>query len=337
VVAVVLLLLQPHRLSILLAPEEQISTLDFELALVPANSPRRIAMKRAFPLVVLTVLAFTVVGQLAVAQPHHYTVKVVPRAQAEAVPESGVAKNLYGTSAVFAFSPYTQSSSPTNSDGTDLWPCFGSYTSSGGTSSENPDCPTIGDPSQGFPAGGVVLGGYAYTWSLSDCNATSTTAPPCGQTETWYEDDSGDSTDELTYTIEATQGSTVIADSGTVVFGPNTFGGQSPAANIVISGDENFGDMGVKTGPNNGNCDADFDYPLTSAAFPGSTYVIAAGKTCGAAVSGPVSLTATTEVATPKYTKSTSSSVCGSVGTPCYTVKFTKKYSVTQKWTINLQ
>jgi hypothetical protein len=26
--------------------------------------------------------------------------------------------------------------------------------------------------------------------------------------------------------------------------------------------------------------------------------------------------------------------VCGSVPVPCYTVKWTKKYSVTQKWTI---
>jgi hypothetical protein len=34
------------------------------------------------------------------------------------------------------------------------------------------------------------------------------------------------------------------------------------------------------------------------------------------------------------YTKSTSKTVCGSVGTPCYTVKWTKKYSITQKWTI---
>jgi hypothetical protein len=291
-------------------------------------------MRRVFPLVALTIVfALTLT---AFAQPHHYTVKVMPRTQSESVQPSALAANLYGTSAVFAFSPFTQSSSPTNSDGTDLWPCFGSYTTAGGTSSENPDCPTIGDPSQGFPAGGVALGAYAYTWSLSDCNATTTTASPCGQTETWYEDDTNDSTDTLTYSVVATQGSTTIADSGTVVFGPNSFGGQSPAANVVIYGDQNFGTQG-ETGANNGNCEADFDYPLTSAAFPGSTYVIAAGKTCGAAVAGAVTITATTEVAKPTYTKETKASECGSVPVPCYTVKFTKKYSIAQKWTIYLQ
>jgi hypothetical protein len=51
-------------------------------------------------------------------------------------------------------------------------------------------------------------------------------------------------------------------------------------------------------------------------------------------VAGLATLTATTEVGTPKYTKSTSKTVCGAVGVPCYTVKWTKKYSVAQKSTI---
>ncbi len=293
----------------------------------------------------LSLVAFTLIISMAVfapqatAQtqtPHHYAIKIVPVPANAQHPQFTLKANLYGTAAVFTFSPYTQSSSPTNSDGTDLWPCFGSYTSSGGSGSENPDCPTVGDPAQGLPVGGAALGTPAYTWSLSACDATSTSALPCGQTNTWYEDDSGDSTDELIYSIEATQGSSVIADSGTVVFGPNTFGGMSPAANVVVYGDQNFGTMG-ETGTNNGNCDADFDYPLTSAAWPGSTYLIAANKTCVAPVAGDVTLSATTEVATPVYTKSDKAAVCGAVGTPCYTVKFTKKYSVTQKWTIVLE
>jgi len=46
---------------------------------------------------------------------------------------------------------------------------------------------------------------------------------PCGQTESWYENDSNDTsaTDELLYEIEANAGTAVIADSGEVDFGPN--------------------------------------------------------------------------------------------------------------------
>jgi hypothetical protein len=296
---------------------------------------------RKFQLLTLVAIVALICGQaIAAESQHHYTVKVIPRAQQstdEVVPAT-LTKNLYALSAVFAQSPLAVVGPTTgvNSDGTDLWPCFGSYSSASGTSSENPDCPTIGDPSQGFPAGAAALGSPAYVWSLSACNATSTSANVCGQTETFYEDDTDDSSDELTYSIEATQGSTVIADSGTVVFGPNTFGGLTPPADVVIYGDQNFGTLG-ETGKNNGNCDADFDYPLTSAAFPGSTYVIAAGKTCGAAAAGAVTITATTEVGTPAYTEETKASECGTVTPPCYTVKFTKKYEVSQKWTIYLQ
>src|SRR5271169_2326758 len=102
-----------------------------------------------------------------------------------------------------------------NADHTDLWPCFGS-------SSTNPDCPTIGNPSITFPSGAVALGAPAYVWQLnnpgsngygcnSDTNGTSTTSYlPCGQTETWYEDDTGDSTDDLIYSIVVTQGTNTL-------------------------------------------------------------------------------------------------------------------------------
>lgn len=81
---------------------------------------------------------------------------------------------------------------------------------------------------------------------------------PCDQTETFYEDDTGDSTDDLLYSVVVEQGTSVIADSGTIDFGPNPCGG-SPAV-VVFTGDANFGTLGV-TGKNNGNCDADFNYP----------------------------------------------------------------------------
>jgi hypothetical protein len=295
----------------------------------------------------IAIVALFVCGQqmFAADSSHHYTIKVVPRAQQQAdyeLPPANPTPDLYALAQYFGATaaPFTL-----NTDGTELWPCFGSYSSASGTSSENPDCPTIGDPSQGFPVGGVVIGLPAYQFPYTACNATSTTAAPCGNTETWYEDDTGDSTSDLTYVIEATQGSTVIADSGTVDFGPNALGNSgSIPIQVVISGDQNFGTQGQTGGANNGNCDADFDYPLASEPppFPG-TYVIAAGKTCGAAAAGAVTITATTELATPAYTKETKAASCTPiingapgtvVGPPCYTTKLTKKYSVVQKWTI---
>jgi len=272
--------------------------------------------------VVALIIAFCAFGQLVLAEtPHNYQVRVVPRTQGNAIHASTLADNLYPTWAAFAGSPWTSTSSPTNSDGTDLWPCFG------GGNTQNVDCPTIGDPTQNFPDNGVAVGSPSYTWSLSACDATSTSSNYCGQTETWYEDDSNDSSDFLIYSITAQQGSNYIADSGTVVFGPNSFGGLSPAANVIIYGDQNFGTMG-ETGVNNGNCEANYDYPLSSPGWPGSTYVIAAGKTCVAPVTGTVNFVATTEVATPSYTKQKN-------GT--YTVKFTSKYKLQQKWSITLQ
>jgi len=286
----------------------------------------------------LAIAALVVCGQAVAQEKPHFQIKLVPRVNSDvrARPET-LTKNLYALQAAFTQGYPTPAA---NSDSTDIWPCFGA-------AAGNPDCPTIGDPSITFPAGGVAVGAPAYVWQLSnpgsngygcdaDTNGTSNTAYlPCGQTETWYEDDTGDSTDDLTYSIVVTQGSNTLVDSGTVDFGPNSFGGLTPPADVIIYGDQNFGAWsGATTGPNNANCTADFNYPLASdppTAFP---YIIEAGKTCTDPVSGAATLTAVTEVATPKYTKSTSSAVCGSVGPPCWTVKYTKKYSITQKWTI---
>jgi len=289
----------------------------------------------------LAVIAIWVCGQLALAEDgprQHYQIRVVPRAGQGAiysVNPLALVSNLYGLTAAFTATAFPT----TNSDGSDLWPCFG-----GGTT-VNPDCPSIGDPTIDFPVGGVALGVPAYVWSLADCNATSTSSPLCGETETFYEDDSGDTTDQLTYSIVATQGSTEIYNSGTVVFGPNPFGGLSPAADVVIYGPTSFGNEGQTGGANNGNCFADFNYPLTSPTFPG-TYGVAAGKICSPAVSGLVTITATTELATPTYTMQTSKGKCTpvvngqhgtTVGPPCYTVTFTKKFAALQRWNIFLQ
>jgi len=296
----------------------------------------------------IAIVALLVCGQaIAADNSHHYTIKIVPRTTQQDnfdLSPANPAADLYALAQYFAATPQPFG---TNTDGTELWPCFGSYSSASGTSSENPDCPTIGDPAQGFPVGGVVIGIPAYQFPLAACNATSTSAAACGNTETWYEDDTGDSTDDLTYLIVATQGSTTIADSGTVDFGPNALGNAgSIPIQVIISGDQNFGTQGQTGGANNGNCEADFDYPLASEPppFPG-TYVIAAGKTCGVAGAGAVTITATTTLSTPSYTKETTAAKCTPivngangtvVGPPCWTTKLTatKPHTVTQKWTI---
>lgn len=269
----------------------------------------------------LVIVCCFVCGQAVAQEKHHWQIKVVPRAANQgARSEATLTPNLYGLSQTFAATPAPFG---TNTDGSELWPCFGD------TSSANPDCPTIGNPSQTFPTGGAIIGGPQYVWSLSACDASASGAAPCGQTETFYEDDTNDTSpnDDLTYLIVATQvqgGKTVtLADSGIVDFGPNPFGGASPAADVIISGDQNFGTLG-QTGKNNGNCSADFNYP--SPVLPG-VFVIQANKTCVDPIAGPVTITATTEVATAVFTTK------GSVTT----VKYTKKFSVAQKWTINLQ
>ncbi|HTW32608.1 MAG TPA: hypothetical protein VMD76_13085, partial [Candidatus Sulfotelmatobacter sp.] len=250
-----------------------------------------------------------------------------------------------GVTQSFVGTPYSDAQAVTgglyNSDGSEIWPCFGSFDGSD-ASTENPDCQSFKDTNfspttLGLPAGAGILGTPSYTWSLAACDQTDSSVAPCGQTNTWYEDDSNDSTDELLYIIEATQGTTVIADSGTVDFGPNVYGGLSPAADVVIYGDQGFGNQGI-SGENTGNCTADYNYPLTTAANPGEVYIVQANKTCAAPVAGLVKLSATTEVATPAYTKSTSKTTCAPAGgEPCYTVKWTVKYKVLQSWYINLQ
>jgi hypothetical protein len=289
-------------------------------------------MKRIFQVAVVVLVVAFCFGQMALAENvPHYKVTVVPSTAHRTGVHSNAAdtNNLYALWSAFAGGPEASYASPFNTDGYEIWPCFG-----GGTAA-NTDCPSIGNPTQDFATTGVVVGAPFFTWPLSFCDQTTTTALPCGQTETWYEDDSADTTDDLLYSIVAQQGTSYIVDSGQLdLVGPNPYGAYgNPGVVVIISGDQGFGTMG-QTGVNNGNCFGNYNYPLTSNSNPGVTYAIASGKTCVAPVSGLVTFTAITELGLPKYTKSTSGTVCGVVGTPCYTVKFTKKKSITQKWTI---
>ena len=302
------------------------------------------------------IVAFFICGQQVAAQEKyhpHINIIVVPREHSTGNTthaENAPAPNLYALQAAFA---QTYPTIGANADGTDIWPCTGNSSSTG----PDPDCPTIGDPSITFPSNATAIGNPAFIWQLNNtagfgngygCNAlTNGTGHlgipylPCGQTETWYEDDTNDTTDELLYSIAVTQGTRTIADTGTVDFGPNPTGGLTPPVDQLIYNPTNFGygpGDGPGTGPNNGDCTPDFNYPLTSPANPGVQYLVAAGKTCVQPVAGAATITITTALGAPEYTKVTGTECTSNgVASPCYTVKWIKKYEILQKLDIWLE
>jgi len=184
-----------------------------------------------------------------------------------------------------------------------------------------------------------VLGVPEYVWSLSDCNATATTTPDCADQETFVEDTTGDMTDEVLFSLEIVQGTKIVYDTGTQDYGPNPFGltaAEYPVTWINYN-PLNLGDMGIATGPNNGNCYGSSNYPEAQASYAGF-YTVTAKKTCVPAVSGLATGTATIELATATYTKSTSATTCAPAGVnPCWTVKWVSKYKKIEKFTIWLQ
>jgi len=310
--------------------------------------------RRSQMLASLAMGALFICGQQAQAQDNHrphFNKIVVPlqkpdsktvRAQPGAVP------NLYSLQASFIQDfPIIGA----NADGTDLWPCVDLYQ---GIAGSNPDCPTLGDPSVPLPLGAIVNGFPARSWPLENaqgagngfgCDAlvNGTTGPfgsqynPCGQVSTAYEDDTNDSTDDLLQRVVVTQGTTIIYDSGLVDYGPAGPSVSYPVS-VFLAYDTNFGFWpGASIGPNNGNCSANFNYPLTSPVNPGDMYVVEGGKTCQEPVSGLATFTTFTALATPAYTKVTGVR-CTSQGvaSPCYTVNWTKNYEIKQDWNIFL-
>ena len=147
--------------------------------------------------------------------------------------------------------------------GNDEWPCFPN-----GSNPNDADCSSIA-------TGGVVIGQPAYTQSFSACDASSSDSPNCGQIFWFYEDDTGDGTDDLVVSIVVKQGKNYIMDTGPFNFGPNPY----PAGSVVVIWDDTaFGTLG-ETGPGNGFC-------------AGST------ETCVNPVKGVASVTVTTTVGT---------------------------------------
>jgi hypothetical protein len=240
-----------------------------------------------------------------------------------------------------------------NADGTDIWPCFG-Y----GTAYSNVDCPTVGSPAIPMPVGSIVIGVPQFTWMLAnnsgygygggdgngigcDAFANGTTGPsgkkykPCGQLATWYEDDTNDSTDDLLQHIVITQQGRVIYDSGVVDYGPAGPTVTYPVS-VILNTDANFGYWpGSTIGPNNGNCSASSNYPLSTAAFTG-LYVIGAGSTCQRPSTGTAHVHTVTILATPQYKKGQGAQCAGGAST-CYVVSYAKNYEIPQDFDLFLE
>ncbi len=180
----------------------------------------------------IAIVVFFVCGQQAVAQ-HHLQFRVVPGVHADKADplkakEKAVMEQL---SSGFGFLP------PVDGGGNDEWPCFPNQNANGA------DCSTIS-------AGGVVIGQPAFTQSLSACDANTGTSTNCGQFFSFYEDDTGDNTDDLVVSIVVKQGKNYILDTGIVNLGINPF----PAGSIVVIYDDAaFGTL-AQTGPGNGYC-----------------------------------------------------------------------------------
>jgi hypothetical protein len=266
-------------------------------------------------------------SQMAFASPRSASASR-PRVLREVYPAPG----LYPVTQAFTESSYPDWTN--NSDGSELWPCFGP--------GNNFDCASIGNPAITFT--GVAIGRPYFVWSLAACDGTTngTQVPyvlgetwdaaaingsyiPCGQITTFYQDYSNDNTDDLLWSAIVTQGGSVIADTGTQDWGPNPFNGEL----VVFYQDVNFGTLG-DNGPNNGNCVPGYNYPGSS--IPTThPFIIAANKTCVDPVTGPATIAVTTTLATPTWTCKTKE------GDTTCTVRYTRNYEIKQQWNVYLQ
>jgi hypothetical protein len=177
-------------------------------------------------LLAFAALAFGSSSAIAASQ-FHFIANPSANSGASASPDSVLAPNLHGVIADFGVLPPASSGD---------WPCYGGDT----------DCASIA-------SGGLVIGAPSFTWSLVNCDAkTKKDTSGCGQLFWIYEDDTNDTTDDLTLSVVVTQGKNYILDISQDN-GPNTYG----AGLIHFSGDIAFGTIGNHTGPGNGWCFVD--------------------------------------------------------------------------------
>ncbi|MGB8012981.1 MAG: hypothetical protein WCF68_15315 [Terriglobales bacterium] len=192
---------------------------------------------RLFPLASFVAMtAFLVCGQNALAQQNQ---KDRLHIQAYAVPATnqGISSDVVEKKILYQLSSGFGALPPLDANSDYEWPCF-----------PNPANPNYADCSS-IATGGVVIGTPAFTQSLTSCDDSTSTISDCGQIFWFYEDDTGDTTDDLIVTIAVKQGKNYIMD---VVydFGPNPY----PAGSVVIISDNTaFGTLG-ETGPGNGFC-----------------------------------------------------------------------------------
>jgi hypothetical protein len=277
----------------------------------------------------LAVVALMVCGQQAFASDaHNIQLRVVHKAN----PNNGVQSEFITPPAAGLYNAGQMAS--VTSDYT-IWPCFGGASGCSDTDG--------GSVEIGVPEYGWLLKANTATNpdQLYDCNASTTAdaANNCLETESWYEDFTSDTSDDLTLLAEVTQGTAIIYDSGTVDFGPDALGQAITdyPLTVVFTNSQNFGTWGVSAGPNNGDCSASFNYPSTVAGYPG-VYGLTAKKTCVSPVAGTAKIATTIELETAVWTESHSASVCAPAGSnPCWTVKLTEKYKVTLDTTIDFE
>lgn len=288
----------------------------------------------SFCLAVLTLMGTQKMTSQTARQPNpleRIHVIAAPHAGASApAPNPFLKPDLYPLAQVFANDPFaprnaasgTSAINPFNADGTELWPCLGEFTAN---SAANTDCPTIGNPSQPLPAGGVVVGVPQFNYTRTQCAQLNFI--PCAQEDAFLENDTKDTSDYLVISFIGTQpNGNVVLDFGTVVEGPisQAIPQVIPGPfDIILSFATNLGTAGVPDGINNGNCFANFNYPVasTNPTFP---FIISDNRHCSDPVDGPVTLTVVTQLAQPKFTQTTQG--CPTGETTCFTVTFTPTF-----------
>ncbi len=185
----------------------------------------------------VAMVAFLICGQYALAQETKAKSRLHIQAHVVSTTDQGVASNVVEKKILYQLSSGFGALPPKDANGDDEWPCVPNS-----ANANYPDCSNIAP-------GGVVIGTPAFTQSLANCDDSTSTISYCGQIFWFYEDETGDSTDDLIVTIAVKQAKNYIAD---VVynFGPNPF----PVGSVVIiSQDTAFGTLG-ETGAGNGFC-----------------------------------------------------------------------------------